>query len=179
MKKSLTARFCWTSALFIVAATVSPTDAQAADETPILEYSIEDQFGMTHTEEECRGAVAIFLGGDRTGSVMIPEWSPPLRSALASELEEKTVCSIGLAHLKGAPFFVKKKIVAGFPKEPDAWTLLDWKGHFLNTWGGEKSAANIYVFDKRGALVMQKSLQEFDSPVLDEIVGVVRSALEP
>jgi len=178
MTTSLSARFCWTSALFIVAAIVSPTNARAADETPVLEYSIDDQFGTTHTEEECRGTVAIFLGGDRKGSAMIPEWGPLLHQALAVELEEGTVCSVGLAHLDGAPFFVKKKIVAGFPKDPDAWTLLDWKGHFLKTWGGEKRAANIYIFDRRGALVMQKSLHEFDDPVFEEIVGVVRSALD-
>lgn len=164
--------------LFIVASTVLPTHARAADETPVLEYSIKDQFGTTHTEEECSGAVTIVLGGDRKGSEMIPEWAPPLRRALLHELEEGTVCSIGLAHLKGVPFFVKKRIVAGFPKTPDAWTLLDWKGHFLKTWGGEKQAANIYVFDRRGALLMQKSLHDFDSPVLDEIVGTVRSALD-
>ena len=176
--RAITARFVCTLAVFILAVTAAPSHTQAADRTPALDYSLEDQFGATHTEEECRGAVAIYLGGDRKGSAMVPEWDPPLRRAFSPELKEGTVCAVGLAHLKGAPFFVKKKIIAGFPKDPEEWTLLDWKGHFMKTWGGEKDAVNIYVFDKRGTFLMQQSLHEFDRAVFDEIVGVIRSALD-
>ena len=178
MIMSLTSRFRWYSLFVATVAVIAPAIASAADTTPPLEYSIEDQFGATHTEDECRGKVAVYLGGDRKGSTMIPDWGPRLHRELARELDDGSVCSVGFAHLKGAPFFVKKKIVDGFPKDPDAWTLLDWKGHFLRTWGGEKGAANYYVFDRRGSLVMQRSLREFDQTLFDEIIDAVRAALE-
>jgi len=178
MIMSLTSRFRWVSALVATVVVVSPTLASATDASRPLEYTLEDQFGTTHTEEECRGKVAVYLGGDREGSKMIPDWGSRFRRALARELEEGSVCSVGFAHLKGAPFFVKKRIIASFPRDPEAWTLMDWKGHFLKTWGGEKNAANYYVFNRQGLLVVQRSLREFDQALLDEIVGAVRATLE-
>jgi hypothetical protein len=162
----------------IVFLTVAPgADLGAADPTPRLSYAIEDQFGETHTEAECRGAVALVLGGGRKGVEFVDHWGPALHRELARELDEGLVCSVGFAHLKGAPFFVKKKIVDSFPKDPGAWTLLDWKGHFARTWGAEKDAANLYLFDSGGRLVLHESLREIDSETLHRIVESARAAV--
>jgi hypothetical protein len=149
----------------------------AAEGAPELDYALDDQFATTHTEEDCGEAVVILLGGDRKGSTYIDEWGPSLHRALETELETRTVCSVGFAHLKGAPFFVKKKIVASFPKDPDSWILLDWKGVISKNWGAEKNAANLYVFDQGGELVNHVSLREFDQEVLDLILNVVQETV--
>ena len=146
----------------------------ASDERPKLDFAIEDQFGELHTDEDCGGAVVILLGGDRKGSAHIDDWAPDLHRALASELDEGEVCSVGFANLKGAPFFVKKKIVKSFPKDPEAWTRLDWKGAIARTWGFEKNAANLYVFDRGGDLVHHFGLRDFEQVQLDRIVEEVR-----
>lgn len=157
--------------LMVVSAT---TGLWAADDPPELDYALDDQFGMTHADEDCGEAVVVLLGGDRKGSVYIDQWGSALRRAYSRELEEGRVCSVGFAHLKGAPFFVKKKIVASFPKDPEAWIMLDWKGEISKNWGAEKDAANFYVFDRGGDLVFRASLQDFDQATFDEIVRVVR-----
>ena len=167
--------FSRVAALLMVA--VVTAGLRAADETPGLDYALSDQFGTTHTDEECGGAVVVLLGGDRKGSKYIAEWGPVLQQTYDREFAEGAVCSVGFAHLKGAPFFVKKKIVASFSKDPEAWTLLDWKGVISKNWGAEKDAANLYVFDRRGELVYSVSLRAFDQAVVESIIGVVEKAV--
>jgi hypothetical protein len=149
----------------------------AGQPPPKLDFAIEDQFGELHTDEDCGSAVVILLGGGRKGVTFISEWVPPLHEALAGELAAGEVCSVGFAHLKGVPFFVKKKVVNGFSKDPSEWTLLDWKGHIARSWGAEKDAANIYIFDRAGRLVFQESLQETNEQQFDRIVAATRSAV--
>jgi hypothetical protein len=157
----------------VLTAAVAAAGLWAAGETPVLDYALADQFGAVHTDEDCGGAVVVLLGGDRRGSAYIDDWSSALGRAYARELQEGTVCSVGFAHLKGAPFFVKKKIVASFSKDPEAWTLLDWKGEIAGAWGAEKDAANLYVFDRAGELVYSVGLRDFDQATFDRIVDVV------
>lgn len=161
----------------VVAVMVAAAPLWAGDAAPVLNYSLEDQFGTTHTHEDCGDAVVVLLGGDRKGSSYIDQWGPALYRALEQGLNDQTVCSVGFAHLKGAPFFVKKKIVASFPEDPDAWTLLDWKGEISKKWGAEKDSANLYVFDRDGDLVHHVSLRDFDEAVLESIVDVVEKAV--
>jgi hypothetical protein len=156
---------------------VAAAGVWAAEDAPRLDFALDDQFGTTHTDEECGGAVVVLLGGDRKGSTYIAEWGPVLQQTYDREFAEGAVCSVGFAHLKGAPFFVKKKIVASFSKDPEAWILLDWKGVISKNWGAEKDAANLYVFDRRGELVYSVSLREFDQAVVESIIGVVEKAV--
>lgn len=160
-----------------VFAILSVPASWAEEPSPKLDFAIEDQFGTLHTDEDCGQTVVLLLGGGRKGSTYIGGWGPPLHDQLAPELDAGAVCSVGFAHLKGAPFFVKKKIVAGFSKDPDAWTLLDWKGRIYGAWGGEKDAANLYLFDRNGRLVLHQALHEFDEEQLDRIVKITRSVV--
>ena len=144
---------------------------------PPLDYAIEDQFGTLHTDEDCGAAVVMLLGGDRKGVGFIEEWGPRLHDALAVELDDGSLCSVGFAHLKGVPFFVKKKVVGSFPKDMESWTLLDWKGHIAKSWGAEKDAANFYLFDRSGVLARRDGLRDFDRDLLAEIVEATRSVV--
>lgn len=164
--------------MLILAVAGSVSASWARGQLPPLDYAIEDQFGTLHTDEDCGSAVVLLLGGGRKGITFIEEWVPPLHDALAVELDQGTVCTVGFAHLKGVPFFVKKKVVDGFSKDLEEWTLLDWKGHIARTWGAEKDAANFYLFDRSGELVRRDGLREFDGDLLDEIVETVQSVLE-
>jgi len=159
-------------------AAIAMAGVWAAAASPDLDYALEDQFGATHTDEECGDSVVILLGGDRKGSTYIADWGPALDQAYTREFESGAVCSVGFAHLKGAPFFVKKKIIASFPKDPDAWVLLDWKGEIARNWGAEKDAANLYVFDRGGEIVYVASLREFDRAAFDVIIDAVKKAVD-
>lgn len=167
----------WKGIVAVMAVVVWAVSLAAGDAAPVLDYALEDQFGRTHTDEDCGDAVVVLLGGDRKGSTYIDQWGPSLRRALERELEERTVCSVGFAHLKGAPFFVKKKIIASFPKDPEAWTLLDWKGEISKRWGAEKDSANLYVFDRAGEFRHHVSLREFDKAALERIVDIIEEAV--
>ncbi len=159
--------------VLVLTVVLTTTGLWAADQPPELDFALADQFGTIHTDEDCGEAVVVLLGGDRKGSAYIDRWGSALQRAYGPDLAAGAVCSVGFAHLKGAPFFVKKRIVASFPKDPEAWTLLDWKGEIAKKWGAEKDAANLYVFDRGGGLVYRTSLQEFDEVEFESIVGVV------
>ena len=47
----------------VIAVLVLAAVAWASDQPPKLAYSIEDQFKVTHTHQECAGAVTLLLGG--------------------------------------------------------------------------------------------------------------------
>jgi hypothetical protein len=158
----------------VIAHLMAATVLTAATPAPLLDFAIEDQFGRVHTDEDCGGAVTLLLGGGRRGVEYVDSWGPALHAALADELADGRVCSVGFAHLKGAPFFVKKKIIASFPDDPDHWTLMDWKGVIARNWGAEKEAANLYLFDRRGRLVLRRALRGFDRATLEELVSEVR-----
>jgi hypothetical protein len=161
--------------LVLAAASVVPV--AVAEQPPKLDYAIEDQFGDLHTDEDCGRTVTILLGGGRKGITYIDQWGPRLHEELSSELASGEVCSVGFAHLKGVPFFVKKKVVSSFPRDPEAWTMLDWKGEIARTWGAEKDAANLYVFDDDGELVLHEGLLDYDPERMTGIVRTIRSLL--
>jgi hypothetical protein len=160
----------------VVAAAVSVSWADGRP--PALDYAIKDQFGTLHTDEDCGAAVVMLLGGDRKGVAFIEEWGPRLHDALAIELDHGALCSVGFAHLKGVPFFVKKKVVDSFPKDLESWTMLDWKGHIAKSWGADKAAANFYLFDRTGSLVRRDGLREFDPDLLEEIVEATQTVVK-
>ena len=149
----------------------------SADQAPPLSYELEDQFGETHTAAECDGSVVLLLGGGRKGIAYVDSWTSELRRTLTTEFGAGSVCSVGFAHLKGAPFFVKKKIVNSFSKDPEEWVLLDWKGSFARKWGAEKDTANCYIFDREGQLVLHEALRDVDQEALSRIVAAVRTAM--
>ncbi len=164
------------AALATIVLIIIAVGAQAADEPPRLNFALEDQFGETHTDQDCGGVVTILLGGGRKGVKYIDEWGPRMHRVFSGEFDDGKICSIGFAHLKGAPFFVHKKIIAGFPEDPTSWTLLDWKGHIAKSWGAEKNIANIYVFDRDGRLVFKAGLRDFDQAQLDRIIEATKEA---
>ena len=163
---------------FVIAAILTVWVSLTAESPPKLDFAIEDQFGTLHTDEDCGAAVVLLLGGGRKGVTYIDVWGSPLHDALEEELDAGTVCSVGFAHLKGVPFFIKKKVVDSFPKNPEAWTLLDWKGHIAKSWGAEKDAANLYLFDRKGRLILHEALHEYDEEVLERIIRTTQSTVE-
>lgn len=160
--------------LGLLVACVIGTTVWASETISVLDFALEDQFGTTHTDEDCGEAVTVLLGGDRKGSAYIDDWGPALHRALATELDEGTVCSVGFANLKGVPFFVRKKIIRSFPADPESWTILDWKGEIARKWGFEKNAANLYVFDREGRIVFHIGLRGFDQVQFDQSVEAVK-----
>lgn len=169
-------RACGT--VLVIAAFLTVSVSLAAESPPKLDFAIKDQFGTLHTGQDCGTAVVLMLGGGRKGITYIDVWGSPLHAALEEELDAGAVCSLGFAHLKGVPFFIKKKVVDSFSKNPEEWTLLDWKGHIAKSWGAEKDAANLYLFDRNGRLILHEALYEYDEELLDRIIRTTLSTVE-
>jgi hypothetical protein len=49
-------------------------------------------------------------------------------------------------------------------------------GVIAKTWGAEKDAANLYLFDRRGRLIRHEALRDFDATRFDSIVEAARGA---
>jgi hypothetical protein len=166
-------------AVGILSLLVVSTQVLSKDEptSTLIRFEIKDQFDQLHTNEMYIGRTLVFVGGDREGSVLSRHWLKAIRDSLGDGFEPERVEVIGVAHLKGVPFFVKGKIKGKMPKEPENWFLLDWKGRFDKAYGFEKHAANILVFDRNGQKVLQTHAQEVEDAKLSEILDQVSSLL--
>lgn len=159
--------------LLLSAALAGAEDASA----PLLiEFEIEDQLKAKHSHLEFADQVSVFLWADRDGSKEhMDRWKAALEEELAQEIEEQTLQLRGVAHVKGAPFFVKGKIRKRFGEDPERWTLLDWKGVFAENYDFGESHLVVLVFDREGALRHRQEVEDMEKVDVAETVAAARA----
>jgi len=64
-----------------------------------------------------------------------------------------------------------------FPKEPEKWALVDWKGEFAKRYGWTKDEANILVFGAAGRLVAQAHGLEPPEPEILRLLEAIETAV--
>lgn len=144
-----------TSFAFLVIAGVAPAALAAqsapADTAPV-DFTIRDQRDQPFSLSQLRGHVVVITSGDRTGNRYIRAWSDAVRARFDSD-SATGVWVQGHAHLAGIPFFLKGYVRGRFDRGPSAGrVLLDWNGTLARRFGYQPDVANVYVFDRRGAL---------------------------
>lgn len=142
--------------------------------TVLIDFEIEDQFGNVYRDEDYRRGVVVLTGSDRGGSSFNGQWSRSIQQALNQSETAPEVRYVGLAHMKGVPGFLKKFVRGKFPQDPESWVLMDWKGVFNAAYGFTKKNANILVFTD-GELVHQTFGREVEQ---EKLQGIVR-AIDP
>jgi hypothetical protein len=138
---------------------------------PLIEFRIEDQFQREHTHEEFAGQAVLLLWADRKGHDHVDAWKHALRARLAARIESGTLNLRGVAHVAGAPFFVKARIRKKFDREPRAWALLDWKGVVRDAYRPPEEQVTLLLFDREHRLAWRQSATSLDSALLDSVVA--------
>jgi hypothetical protein len=145
-------------------------------ERSLVPFRIEDQFDRVHSEAELHSRPVLLLCGDREGSRYLGSWRDTLRDSLRSEDRPTEVRILEVADLRGVPFFVKGRVKKKFPREKEAWVLLDWKGLFARTYSFQEDRLNIALFDAAGRLVHQCAVRGIDPPELDRLLRRIRQS---
>jgi hypothetical protein len=170
MKTIIPALFCW-----LAVCLVSPT-AIAADST-LIDFEIKDQFEKIHRDDDFRGRVVVVFAYDRKGNDYQDQWFSAMRDSLAVTHDTSVVGFVRLANVRGVPFFLKSMIKGKFPREPERWTLLDWKGRFDKAYEFAADMCTILVFDQRGTLVGSTAVTGLTAETVTGLLADIRPLL--
>jgi hypothetical protein len=133
-----------------------------AGASSMIDFEIADQFDRPHSAADMRGKVVLLVGSDRKGSRYQGAWVQALRA--------EAVPIVEVADLRGVPFFIKGSVKRKFPEDRSQWVLMDWKGTFAKSYGFERDACTILLFDRNGVLRSQDAVHELDEAVLERIL---------
>lgn len=143
-------RWFWPFCLGLILAGVRGT-AHAADST-FISFAMQDQFKQTHVDSSFRGSTLVVLVANKGGSQYSRKWSRALRDSLSVWSWQNQVTVVGVAHMKGVPFFLKGFVKGKLPKDPKDWLLLDWEGAFFKAYELPGDTCNVLLFDVQGRL---------------------------
>lgn len=156
---------------------LGPGTAALAESSKLIPFEIEDQFDQVHTDADVRGHVVIVTGSDKDGSPFNGRWNRAIIEDLDRDVGIDSIAFVGVADLRGVPFFLKGMIKGKFPQKPEQGTLMDWKGLFAKTYRFEPKASNILVFSPDGDLLIRAHGREVDPEKVGKIGLRIRDAL--
>jgi len=147
----------------------------SSQETDLIPFSLEDQFGRKFRDWDFRHWILVIIGSDKDGSKFAGIWGQAIRSALKDDPDFTKVWIVALSDLRGVPFFLKGWVKGKFPKNRAHWVLLDWQGVFAQAYSFEPKAVNILVFDCSGNLIHKSSVRGLEESKLKKIVDKIAS----
>ncbi len=145
-------------------------------ETALIDFEIEDQFKVKHDRTGFLGKPFYLLGSDREGKVYNREWGPAIRDGMKARGIDEQIEELGLADLRGVPFFLKGFVRGKFPKEDVGPILMDWKGRFPKAYDFMPGDCNILVFGARGELLLRHHGKEPDAAGLVRVLDAIQAA---
>lgn len=159
-------------ALVILCAASNALSARA-----LIDFEIEDQFQEKHDRESLLGKPFFLVCSDRDGKVYNRMWGPAIRDSLSARGIVEEIGHLGLADLRGVPFFLKGFVRGKFPKEDVGPILMDWKGQFPKAYDFMPGDCNILVFDADGELRLRHHGKEPDEAGLARVLDAIQAAL--
>jgi hypothetical protein len=141
--------------------------------SPILKFSIADQFDSLHTEQDYLGSITIIVGSDKGGSQYNKIWAKAIRDSLAQKAGVTQINVLPVADVSSVPFFSKGFVKSKFPQTRNEWVLLDWKGYFAEAYKFSNDACNIVVIDKNGGMFYETSVRQLEGEKLKTICSKI------
>lgn len=164
----------WLCAVSLGTSVVICGVAGAAADSTLISFSMEDQFKQAHTDSAFRDAALLVLVANKGGSKYSRKWSPALRDSLVSWQLHEPVKLLGVATMKGVPFFLKGMVKGKLPKEPKDWMLLDWKGEFAKSYECKGDTCHVLIFDSQSFLRHRLTVGEVASSEMTAIQNLLR-----
>lgn len=147
-----------------------------AQDTTLISFKLEDQFGRTYTEKDFENKIVIAICSDKDGSKYNSAWGRAIHDSLKDDIGFGQVKFLPVADVRGVPFFMKGFVKGKFPKEEERWVLLDWKGRFAKAYDMKEEMSNIILFNNDGMLIYKTYVQELDSQELNTILSKIRKS---
>lgn len=155
------------------------TEATAEVIGPPLEFSMEDQDQVVHTQEEFLGTPLLIMSSDKAGSGYSKQWSKAIYEGMDARGVER-LRIVPVPQLGGVPEFARGMARTMVKKDlGEMFALLDWKSAFTERYGLADGHANYLLFDAEGTLLRKESVQELDealaAELTDEVVAAIRA----
>ena len=164
------------SLVFLLVWISLPPRSGLAQETRLISFELEDQFGGEYTENSWQDSILIILGSDEDGAQYNPIWATAIFDTLKKELPGLPVKGVGLADVSGVPFFLTGIVRGSFPDDPAKWVLMDWDGIFPESYDFAEEHCNILVFDVGRFLIHQTAVRELEEEKLGAIVRKIKES---
>ena len=123
-------------------------------ERHLIAFELKDQFDNVYSDKDYSQEILIVIGSDKNGSKYNPIWSGAINDFIIGHLIADNINLIGVADLRGVPFFLKGFVKGKFPQNINESILLDWKGKLAKSYRFESDVSNILIFNK-GNLVLK------------------------
>jgi hypothetical protein len=160
-------------ALLVLLLAATSAFAEENKQRRLIEFEIIDQFDDFHSHEDYVDKTLVVVGGNKGSADYNEPWAVIIQDSLEASGHDD-VAFLGLADLRGVPWFMKGFVRGKFPEREDRWALMDWKGEFAKAYCFEKNMANIVVFAPDGSLVHHAWAREIETAKLDLILRAIR-----
>lgn len=136
-------------AVMLVASVVEAGQQLVNSKAP--QISLQDQYDKPFSLRRLEGSVVVLIASDKEGSAQNDAW----KDAILRKYKGR-VALLGVADVRGVPFFLKNRIKKDFQKDQGS-ILLDWDGVVFTSYGLTKKAANVIVIDRKGYIRQVRS----------------------
>jgi len=116
------------------------------------EWTLKDANNKAYKLADFEGRILVLLGSDKKGDEENEVWGGKL-----AEKYNNQIAIVGLADLRGVPFFLKGRMKSNFRNRRDTPSakygvpiLLDWKGDVPKSYGFFQVVSNQVVIDAEG-----------------------------
>ena len=154
---------------------ISPTHAE---QMQLLDFEIKDQFDNVHRRSDLQGKIVLLIGSDKDGSQFNEAWGKAIHKSLSDHPQYARISFLAHADLRGVPFFLKGYVRGKFPRNPDQYVLMDWKGAIAKAYNFAPKSSNVLVFAPNGALVHHASGREPSDETLNGVLTALRKLFD-
>lgn len=141
-------------------------------------WSIQDQFGRTHTPKELKGRVVLLVAGDRDAANTSSSWVRATLTALGRGVDTSRVTIIRVADMRQVPSLPSPFAKAQLPSLGSAPVLLDFQGVLARRYGFLPGGSNQLVIGADGT-VLAHTRGTAVNPVQASILAArIRDAIE-
>ena len=151
----------------------------ASASTMFPDLQMEDQFRVAHTNDSFFSGpgsdrpLVLIAGDQRRTDDNIRAWVNLLKGPLGDRVRY-----VGMANLRGLPFFVSKNSVRSSLKKklPDVQVLCDWNGDGFKKFAFVRRQTNVQVYSRTRALVGSVTGKP-DDQTASAVISLVERAL--
>lgn len=166
-------RFHWLHRIVVFCFLLIPLTSNA-QETKLISFELKDQYKTAYTEKSWQDSVLMFLASNKAGNKFNRIWTKAIYDSTNIILPNLPIKHIGIANLKGVPFFLKGFIRNKMPHNEKVWILMDWKGIFASAYHFVPDECNVLIFDRKRNLVYQTLVTELNEDKLRKILSVLK-----
>lgn len=158
-----------------------PEDSVSASDTStesaarrVKPFTLEDQFGASHSYSFPRTRVSVLLLADKEGSKQVESWVVPLHERYDGQVDIH-----GVAELSAVPELMRGIVRFFFKRNSERPIMMDWEGAVTESFDSKPGLVNIYVVDTLGRIVCERSGEATMDTLADVTATVDRLLANP